>query len=245
MIDVQAGIQWPDLLAFLRRQPGREGSGAFGRSRPGADRLTHRRRARRQRARTRADVQPFVGDVESFTLVDAAATLGTAAATENAELFRLVDRRLRPVRRRHLGAAAPRPAAQGASGWSRCSEIDELVERFDERIADGYLYGDFQFATDADVATTSCAAASSRATARSTTTTPMPRQPDASRATTGASCSTSHTRQEAGLRRCTPSTTCATSGQIYWSDTHQLSVYVDDYHARSIGAAARACRDRR
>jgi FAD/FMN-containing dehydrogenase len=35
----------------------------------------------------------------------------------------------------------------------------------------------------------------------------------------------------------------ATSGQLYWSDTHQLSVYLDDYHAQldqRLGAQVRA-----
>lgn len=35
----------------------------------------------------------------------------------------------------------------------------------------------------------------------------------------------------------------STSGQLYWSDTHQLSVYIDDYHRaldRMLGATGRA-----
>ena len=35
----------------------------------------------------------------------------------------------------------------------------------------------------------------------------------------------------------------STSGQIYWSDTHQLSTYLDDYHVRldeHLGAKDRA-----
>src|SRR5207249_6220540 len=35
----------------------------------------------------------------------------------------------------------------------------------------------------------------------------------------------------------------STSGQLYWSDTHQLSVYIDDYHRwldHELGSRARA-----
>ena len=35
------------------------------------------------------------------------------------------------------------------------------------------------------------------------------------------------------------------SGQIYWSDTHQLSVYLDDYHGALDRACEAACRGRR
>src|SRR5207248_4384636 len=91
--------------------------------------------------------KPIIDQVESFKLLHHAGQLLTCSRQENAELFRLViggyglfgivtTVRLRLWERRKV---------------QRIVEIrntTEIPQMFGQRIADGYLYGDFQFATD-------------------------------------------------------------------------------------------------
>src|SRR3954466_16230723 len=105
------------------------------------------------------------------------------------------------------------------------------MQRFDERIRDGYLYGDFQFSTAPEDrgflsrGVFSCY----RPVAVET---PIP--PNQLR------LSPADWRRLLYLAHCNKLRAfnefadfyLQSSGQIYWSDTHQLSVYLDDYHGR-------------
>ena len=147
MVEVEAGIQWRPLVDDLLARRGQRASGASPRSRPAP---TGSRSAVRSRPTcTGADwMKPFVGDVESFVLVDADARRCAAAGRER----RAVPpgaRRLRAVRPRLLGDAAARAAAK-VRAHRRGVGDDELPAFFRERIAEGFLYGDFQFAVDAE-----------------------------------------------------------------------------------------------
>src|SRR5690606_758026 len=88
------------------------------------------------------------GDVESFSLIDADGRQHNCSRTENAELFRLaiggygmfgvITRvRLRLMRRTKLERIV------------RLIDVEDLVPAFRERISEGFLFGDFQFSTDA------------------------------------------------------------------------------------------------
>src|SRR5262249_52327928 len=91
--------------------------------------------------------KPIIDQVESFTLMNHAGNAVRCSRQENAELFRLV-----------IGG-------YGLFGivttvtlrlWERkkvqriveIRDTKNIPESFAERIRDGYLYGDFQFATD-------------------------------------------------------------------------------------------------
>ena len=190
------GIQWPALLDVSRAtqagEPQPWGDRARSRPAPTGSSIGGALAANVHGRGLRCE--PIVADVESFTLVDADGEVAhAAAATENAELFRLaiggyglfgVDR---------LGDAAARAAAEGrARGRGR--DVDELIAG----VRGAHRATASSTATSSSRSTprptTSCAAASSPATGRSTTTTPIPRGPArALAATTGASCSTSPT----------------------------------------------------
>ena len=92
-------------------------------------------------------LKPIVEQVESFDLLDPAGVVRTCSRRENPELFRLaiggyglfgvitrVQLRLRPR------VKVERVVTLGDTG--------DIGDRFEQRIRDGYLYGDFQFATD-------------------------------------------------------------------------------------------------
>jgi FAD/FMN-containing dehydrogenase len=121
-------------------------------------------------------------------------------------------------------------------------ELKELIPSFERRIADGFLYGDFQYSTDTH----------SRGFLRKgvfscyrpvDAETPIPKQQkELSARDLKELIHLAHTAKGEAFRRYADHY-LATSGQMYWSDTHQLSTYLDDYHRaldRKLDARHRA-----
>jgi FAD/FMN-containing dehydrogenase len=182
-------------------------------------------------------LKPIVDQVESFDLLDAAGTIRTCSREQDPELFRLaiggyglfglitrVQLRLRPR------IKVERVVTLG--------ETIEIMERFEDRIRDGYLYGDFQFATD-DTRDSflrrgvfSCYRPVDPGTPL--TANPTRFHPDDWARLTRYSHTSKHLAFDFYASRY-----LATSGQIYWSDSQLSAAYVDDYHAdidRATGA---------
>ncbi len=228
-IEVEAGILWPELVEYtLRAQEGCARQVGIIQKQTGADRLSiggalaaniHGRGLR---------LAPFVGDVESFILVGADGEARRCSRRENVELFRLVAGGYGL-----FGAVAsvtlrlaPRRKLERVVELANSSDLHRL---FESRITDGFLYGDFQFATDPRcdeflrAGIFSCY---------------RPVADDAQMCETQKELSPAEWREllylaHADRRRAFEVYArhyLATSGQLYWSDTHQLSVYLDDYH---------------
>src|SRR5439155_7241762 len=149
IVEAEAGIQWPELIerliAMQREQPT-----AWGiiQKQTGADRLTLGGALAANIHGRGLALKPIIGDVESFTLMQADGSIVTCSRSENAELFSLVIGgyglfgvvtrvRLRLRRRTKLERVV------------RIIDIDDLMPAFAGRIDEGYLYGDCQFSTDA------------------------------------------------------------------------------------------------
>jgi len=106
---------------------------------------------------------------------------------------------------------------------------DRLIAAFDERIAAGFEYGDFQFALDP---------ASSDFLHRGIFSCYRPVAADTPEPAGQRSLSEDDWRRllryahddKGAAWKAYSSHYLATSGQVYWSDTHQLSTYIDDYH---------------
>jgi len=228
-IEVEAGIQWPALYGYLEAsQENSPTAWTFAQKQTGADRLSiggclaanvHGRQLRRG---------PFVGDVESFTLVDATGAVVRCSRTANAELFRAaiggygLFGAIAAVRLRLV----PRHMVQRTV---EVIDVERLPALFDQRIGEGYEFGDFQFATDPDSdallhrGVFSCYKPVPDATA-------MP----AGRAQLSVAAWTellylAHTDRARAFQMYS-SYYMGTSGQVYWNDEHQMSTYVDDYH---------------
>jgi len=145
---VQAGIRWPELLDDLaRRQQGISRTWGIRQKQTGADRLSIGGALSANAHGRGLSFKPFIDDVESFTLVDADAKVRTCSRKENPELFRLAiggyglfgviaDVKLRLVPRRKVQRVV------------RIIDLKELVPAVEQRIKDGYLYGDFQVDID-------------------------------------------------------------------------------------------------
>jgi FAD/FMN-containing dehydrogenase len=147
-IEVEAGIQWPQLAQHLAEsQAGRERQWTFAQKQAGADRMTiggslsaniHGRGLARA---------PFVTDIESFRLLNAKGDLVQCSRTENAELFRLAvggyglfgfitTVTLRLVPRQKLERLVE---VRGAAG---------LATAFEDRLLDGFASAEFLLSVD-------------------------------------------------------------------------------------------------
>jgi FAD/FMN-containing dehydrogenase len=228
-VEVQAGAFWPEVISeYLRRQEGRASQWGLAQKQTGADRLSIGGTLAANAHGRGLTMRPFVGDVESFTLVNAEGKLLTCSREENAELFRLVvggyglfgvicSVTLRLIPRQKIERVVEIRNAGG------------LMAAFDERIRKGFLYGDFQFAIDRSSddflrkGVFSCYRPVNSAT-------PMPEN---QKTLSDESWSTllylAHENKSEAFHRYADYY-LSTNGQLYWSDTHQLSFYPENYH---------------
>ena len=222
-IEVEAGIQWPALARALAESPL-----TFAQKQTGANDLclggaissnVHGRGLTRP---------PFVGEVESVTVVRADGELVRCSRSDHPDLFALVcggyglfgvvySVELRLVPRRTLERVVELRSA------------DELEHAFADRIAAGFLYGDFQFAVDhtsSDFLRQGVFSCYRPVEGRE-----VPREQRVlSREDWRALLRLAHTDKTAAFE-IYAAHYLATSGQLYASDRHQLAQYVDGYHA--------------
>ena len=239
--EVEAGITWPDVIrGYLALQRGPGSQVGIRQKQTGADRLTVGGAVAANIHGRGLTARPFVADLEGLEVVTARGELVRCSREENSALFRHVAggyglfgvvtaATLRLVPRRKV----ERCVAQ--------LEIEELMDAFDERIAAGHLYGDFQFATapqGADFLRTGVLFSY------------HPVEPDRpiradqrrlSQADWNELLRLAHSDKHSAFRTFTEFY-LATHGQLYWSDTHQLNLYLEDYHGaldHRLGAAVR------
>jgi len=229
ILEVEAGIQWPDLVQnLLDVQKAQWPQWGIRQKQTGADRLSIGGALSANVHGRGLKMKPIVDDVESFTLVDANGKVKKCSRTENPKLFGLAigGYGLFGIISTVQLRLAPRVKMERIV---EVIDVKDLSKRFEERIRDGFLYGDFQYSTDRDAdnfmrkGVFSCYR-------------PMP-----------ANTPIADLQKELGERdwrdlyylahtdrkkawELYSSYYLSTNKQMYWSDIHQLSVYVDDYH---------------
>lgn len=237
-IEVEAGIEWPELIGYMcESQRGRASQVAIVQKQTGADNLSIGGALAANIHGRGLNLRPFVDDIESFVLVNAEGERLTCSRSENRELFRLAiggyglfgivaSVRLRLARRRKVERVAEIIATRDA------------MNAFDKRIADDFLYGDFQFVTD-ESSTDFLRQGIFSCYRPVADDAPMP---EAQAELCAADWQNLYQLAHVNRRRAFEVYSqhyLATSGQLYWSDTHQLSVYLDDYH-RQLDLALKA-----
>ena len=231
LVRAQAGIQWPGLIQGIRgaNLPDQPQWG-IRQKQTGASDLTLGGALSANAHGRGLHMRPFIDDVEAFTLIDHEGRSIPCSRAENRDLFRLViggyglfgviyDVTLRLSPRRRV---------------QRCVDVetsDAIIQRFHDEIAIGTLYGDFQFAIDHRSDDFLHRGIFSRYRVVDDDT-PIPND----------QIYFSEDRWLALLRLARTRRTEAyhayvnfyksTDGQIYDSDTHQLSTYVPRYHDR-------------
>jgi FAD/FMN-containing dehydrogenase len=241
-IEVEAGIQWPALIAYLLdQQQGDAQQWGIIQKQTGADRMSlggalaanvHGRGLR---------LRPIISDVSAFTLLDADGVTHRCDRQTNGELFRLaiggyglfgviVAVRLK---------LAPRQKVRRAV---ELVDVEAVPELFARRIAEGYTYGDWQFSID-DRADDFLLGGICSCYHPVPNDTPIPNsQRVLSPEEWGQLLFFAHAdkaRAAAAYR----AHYLATTGQLYWADTQQLADYTDGYHQlldQHLGASAPA-----
>jgi FAD/FMN-containing dehydrogenase len=228
VVEAGAGLTWPELIAGLHA--GQDGSAepwTIRQKQTGADRLTlggslaaniHGRGLR---------MGPIIGDVEAFTLVDAAGRVLRCRRDQHEELFRhaiggygcfgvITSVALRLTRRLKLERLV------------EITTVDRVMPSLAGRVAAGCLYGDFQFSIDEH---------SPDFLHRGVMSSYRPVEPARemeAAAGLGADdweelIDLAHTDRAKAFKKYA-SHYLESHGSLHWSDTHQLSVYLDDYH---------------
>jgi FAD/FMN-containing dehydrogenase len=229
LVECEAGIQWPELMDYLERvQAGRWPQWGIAQKQTGADRLSLGGALAANVHGRGLAMKPFIDDVDSFVLIDAAGDARRCSRSENADLFRLAvggyglfgviaTVTLKLSRRRKVERVVEIIGAEG------------LMAAFENRVADGFLYGDFQFSTDEgseaflDRGVFSCY----RPVADDV---PIPEaQQELGDEDWAELLYYGHTDRRRAYELYTKYY-LSTSGQIYWSDSHQRSAYLDGYH---------------
>jgi FAD/FMN-containing dehydrogenase len=238
-VTVEAGITWPALVNFLiEAQQGQVQQWGIAQKQTGADRLCLGGALSSNIHGRGLQMKPLISDVEAFDLMDAEGQMHHCSRTSNPELFRLAIGgyglfgiiycvTLRLARRQKVQRVV------------EIRTLDGLMDAFDERINDGFLYGDFQFMTDEKSegflrrGVFSCYRPVDPAT-------PLPkRQKQVSERVWRELVFLAHADKAKAYRLYTQYY-LSTTGQIYWSDLHQLSAYLDNYHQkldRRLGAS--------
>ncbi|HUO86188.1 MAG TPA: FAD-binding oxidoreductase, partial [Thermoanaerobaculia bacterium] len=239
-IEVEAGIQWPALVAhYLAAQQDGGPQWAIAQKQTGADRLSIGGALAANAHGRGLTMPPIVADVESFTLLDASGELRTCSREQDAELFSLAiggyglfgpiySVRLRLVPRRKLERVVALRSTEG------------LIEAFDEQIAAGALYGDFQFSIDTaedsflrDGVFSCYRPADPDA--------PLPEgQRELADREWAELLYLAHADEAEAFRQYSRYY-LSTSGQVYWNDSQQMGFYADDYHGaldERLGATA-------
>lgn len=241
LVTVESGIEWPELIqGLVQTQKGQERSWGIRQKQTGADRLTIGGALAANAHGRGLRMRPFIDDVEAFTLIDPAGNVQRCSRDENRELFSLAigGYGLFGIIAEVTLRLMPRLKVQRVV---ELESAENIMSRFDQRIAEGYLYGDFQFAIDRD---------SEEFLRRGVFSCYRPVSADQETTATQAELSAedwsklfilAHRDKKEAFNRYA-AYYLSTSGQVYWSDTHQLATYLDEYHRRIDSALGQPAR---
>ncbi len=228
-IEAGAGIRWPQLIDALHaRQIGDDPMWGIRQKQTGADDLTLGGALAANIHGRGLLMKPIIDDVEAFTLVNAGGEILRCSRTENAEWFRLamggygcfgvitsvclrLSRRVKLERRVEI------------------ITVDRFLPLVEKRIEEGALYGDFQFSIDEH---------SPDFLKRGVFSCYLPVGEDRPMSESRNELVADDWRELIRMAHCDrakvfdryASFYLGTHGSLYWSDTHQLSVYLNDYH---------------
>src|SRR5216117_3264694 len=148
LVEAEAGIQWPRLIrTYLDAQANSAKQWGIAQKQTGADTFTLGGSLSSNVHGRGLAMKPLISDVESFTLVNADGKSIRCSRDENNELFRLAiggyglfglisSVTLRLVPRQKLRRAV------------EIIRAHDLPKSFEQRLAQKFLYGDFQFLVD-------------------------------------------------------------------------------------------------
>ena len=227
LIEAEAGIQWPELIrTYLEAQRDSAKQWGIAQKQTGADTFTLGGSLSSNVHGRGLAMKPLISNIESFTLINADGKSIRCSRDENNELFRvaiggyglfglIASVTLRLVPRQKL---------------RRIVEIIHagyLPKRFEERIAERFLYGDFQFSVDdksPDFLQRGVFSCYQPIDERE----PIVAEKKLRNDDWLELLRLAYTDREKAFKRYSDYY-LSTNGQTYWSDTSQLSAYLLDY----------------
>jgi FAD/FMN-containing dehydrogenase len=242
VIDVEAGIQWPELIQQLAAaQEGQAKQWGIYQKQTGADRLSIGGALACNAHGRGLTLKPIVQQVDSIDLLDATGEIRTCSRSQDPNVFRLVigGYGLFGIVTRVRLRVRPRLKVRRVVALG---ETGNIIERFDERIRSGFLYGDYQFTTDSTRdsflrrGVFSCYEPVDPGT-------PLTQNPTRFNPEDWARLTFySHTHKRLAFNAYRERY-LKTSGQIYWADSQLSAAYVDNYHDaldEATGATSKA-----
>jgi len=229
LLEVESGIEWPQLIdGYLAIQKGSSTGWGIAQKQTGADRISIGGTIAANGHGRGLTMKPFVSNVESFVLVDAGGNLRKCSRSENPDLFRLVHGGygLFGVVSKVTLQLVPRQKVQRVV---EIKTVDGLMKSFDDRIANGFLYGDFQFSIERDSEDFLNRGVFSCYRPVALDTPILEEQKELSDRNWRELLYLAHSDLKKAFDVYSKYY-MSTNGQVYWSDTHQLSIYPDDYH---------------
>jgi FAD/FMN-containing dehydrogenase len=227
LLEAEAGIQWPKLIrSYLDAQTDEKKQWGIAQKQTGADTFTLGGSLSSNVHGRGLTMKPLISNIESFTMITAGGKSIRCSRNENSELFRLA-----------IGGYGLFGLVQSVTlqlvprqKLRRIVEVigaKDLPKRFEERIAQKFLYGDFQFSVDEKSpdflqrGVFSCY------------------EPISADEPIGAKkelrdddwldlLRLAYTDREKAFKRYSDYY-LSTNGQTYWSDTNQLSAYLPNY----------------
>ncbi len=229
LIEVEAGIQWPELIShYLDVQKGKTKQWGIAQKQTGADRFSIGGTISSNSHGRGLSMKPIIANIESLVILNHKNELIKCSREENNDLFRLVigGYGLFGIIVSVILRLVPRQKIQRIV---EVVDIESLTTLFEQRIKIGHLYGDFQFSIDES---------SNDFLRKGVFSTYGPVSNDAEIAENKNELSKDDWNNLVLLAHTDKSRAfdlyakhyLSTSGQIYWSDTHQLSIYLDKYH---------------
>jgi FAD/FMN-containing dehydrogenase len=238
LITVEAGATWPELMrGYLSLQVGESAPWGIRQKQTGADQLTIGGALAANIHGRGLTCPPFSADVVSFHLMTASGDLIICSREQEPELFSLVVGGYGLVGV-VVAVTLQLVARQKVERVVGLLSLPELLRAFETRIAQGYTFGDFQFATDPRMAGFMSDGIFSCYRPIDNDTRVGERQVRLSQADWRRLLYLAHVNKLQAFREFTDFY-LRSSGQVYWNDTHQLNIYLDDYHQaldRHLGA---------
>lgn len=230
-VETGAGICWPALIEALHAQQENEKVvWSIRQKQTGTDNLSLGGALAANIHGRGLHMAPLIADVAAFRLVDAEGAVHQCSRTENDQLFALaiggygcfgvitsVTLRLSPrIKLRRI---------------VEVTTLDRLPAAVSDRIAKGCLYGDFQFSIDEN---------SEDFLWKGVFSTYRPIEEDLPIPDFQEKLSPARWENLIHLAHHDRANAfdayskfyLSTNGNLYWSDTHQLSIYLDDYHSK-------------
>ena len=228
VVRIEAGIEWPKLVqSLLEMQKDDDAVWSIIQKQTGADQMSIGGALSANAHGRGVRFKPIVQDVESFTLVNAEGEVLNVSRREHPELFGLViggyglfgvitTVDLRLARREKLERVV------------EVVTLDELPDRVIRRLEAGFVYGDYQYKTDGEAKDFMRVGVFSAYKPVPASTLIAQGQKRLNRERWYKLLELAHTDKSRAFELYSQYY-LTTNGQIYWSDLHQMSEYLEDY----------------